>query len=272
MALTPAPLQRCPFLFAGRIEEGIHCAAELKFDAVELHVRDAGLPEIQPIVEKVRSTGLSVSSIGTGQSFTVDGLSISNPDRTASKNILARLFGHLRLASQTGGVVILGSVQGRLHEDSFTREKQVESAVSLLRTLGDEAARLGVRVGIEPLNRYETNFLNTVEQAMAFLQRVNHPSLGLVCDTFHMNIEERSIESSLIAAGKHIFLVHLSDSNRGPAGSGHTDFRPVISALRSIRYSGFLSAEIMPLGGDRRAAEQAEREMRRLARIKGASR
>jgi sugar phosphate isomerase/epimerase len=264
MAITPAALTGVPFLFAGRIEEGIRCAADLGYDAVELHLRDPMAPEVPGILKAVRAAGLAVSSLGTGQGFTVDKLSVSAAEKDAAQQAVARIESHVRVAAGLGAVVIVGSMQGRLSADPAARAAQIETAVSGLRRVGDEAARAGVRVALEPLNRYETNFLNTVVQANAFLDRVGHPALGMLVDTFHANIEETSMTSAIAAAGRRLALVHLSDSNRGAPGTGHTNFRPLLGAMLSAGYDGYLSAEILPLGDDRAAAGTAATEMRRL--------
>lgn len=264
MAITPAPLRHVPFLFAGRIDDGIRCAADLGYEAVELHLRDPLDPATPAILRSVKSAGLTVSSIGTGQGFTVDRLSISSTDPNIVRATIARLAAHLNAASEFGAVVIVGSMQGRLSDIPAQRRMEEDATVSLLRQLGDEATRLGVRVAIEPLNRYETNFLNTVTQANQLLDRVDHPAFGILLDTFHMNIEEASMDAAVRSAGARLSLVHLADSNRGPAGSGHLDFVSLLDAMRATRYSGFLSAEILPMGDDRRAAEKSLQTMRAL--------
>lgn len=264
LAVTPAPLQRVPFLFAGDAIRGIRRAAELGYDAVELHVRDPQPAEMAPLLAEVAARGLAVSSLGTGQGFTVDGLAISSTDATVRDRALERLRTHVAAARELGAVVIIGSMQGRLDADPATRQAQIGWATALLRRLGDEAAAAGVRVALEPLNRYETNFNNTAADVLALLDSVGSPALGVLLDTFHMNIEEPSMPDAIERAGARLALVHWSDSNRAAAGMGHTDFRPLLAALRRIGYTGYLSAEILPTGGDEFAAETSLRTMRAL--------
>jgi len=129
------------------------------------------------------------------------------------------------------------------------------------------AAQRGVELVLEPINRYETNFLNTVAETLAFLDEVAAPNVGLLFDTFHANIEEPSLAGSLRAAGQHLKHVHTADSNRWAPGSGHLDFAAVVATLRQSGYDGWLSAEILPLPGSaEQAAAQAIAHLRPLVR------
>jgi sugar phosphate isomerase/epimerase len=264
IALTPAPLSRVPFLYAGRLDTGLRRAAELGYDAVELHLRDPAAEDMASIAKSLRDLGLAVSSFGTGQGATVDGLTISSPDPACRESALRRLFSHVDAAAAFGACVIVGSMQGRLDADRDVRDGQTAAAVEVLKRVADRAAARGVRVAVEPLNRYETNFNNTVSDALGVLERVGNPALCLLLDTFHMNIEESSLPRAIAAAGRHIGLVHLADSNRGAAGTGHTDFASVVEALRDAGFGGYLSAEILPMGDDDAAARTSIETMRAL--------
>jgi sugar phosphate isomerase/epimerase len=123
-------------------------------------------------------------------------------------------------------------------------------AVEGIRAGGEYAASLGVDVALEPWNRYETYFLNRLEQAVALWQETGLANGGVMGDTFHMNIEEASMVGALRSAGKLLSHVHLADSNRAVAGRGHTDFRPILEALAEIGYDGYLSFEVMAPSGD----------------------
>src|SRR6185437_13944979 len=108
----------------------------------------------------------------------------------------------------------------------------------------------------EPLNRYESNLVNTVADGVALLQSLKTKNVKLLCDLFHMNIEEAGIADALRAAGHLLGHVHLADSNRRAMGFGHTDMAPVARALRDIGYGGYVSGEILPLPDSDTAAQQ----------------
>jgi sugar phosphate isomerase/epimerase len=120
------------------------------------------------------------------------------------------------------------------------------------------------RFALEPINRYETNLINNVESGLEFLRRVKQNNVGLLLDTFHMNIEEASITESIKRAGGCLFHFHVADSNRWYPGAGHIDFRTIIDTLASIEYSGFVSAEILPLPDPDAAAKHTIEYLRRL--------
>lgn len=144
----------------------------------------------------------------------------------------------LQIARACGVTLLCGPLYhpvGTLPGRPRTREEW-ESAVVGLRAAGERAARLGLRLAIEPLNRFETHFLNTIADACSLLDAVDHPAIGLHVDTFHQNIEEKDVGAAIRRAGKRVVHVHMSENDRGVVGSGHVDWRAVRDALRAIGY------------------------------------
>jgi sugar phosphate isomerase/epimerase len=120
----------------------------------------------------------------------------------------------------------------------------------------------GVRLAIEPINRYETDLVNTVDEGLELIRQVDVSSLGLLLDTFHMNIEEPDIEESILRAGKHLFHFHLADSNRRHPGAGHLDFTSICNVLKSTGYTGWVSGEFLPYPDADTAAERGIKYLR----------
>jgi D-psicose/D-tagatose/L-ribulose 3-epimerase len=118
------------------------------------------------------------------------------------------------------------------------RKRDVDLLVRQLKELSVYAADRGVGLGVEPLNRFETSFLNLASQAIEVVDRVDHPACGLLLDTFHMNIEERSIGEAIRSAGKRIRQLHTCENDRGAPGSGHVPWQEVASACRDIGFKG----------------------------------
>jgi D-psicose/D-tagatose/L-ribulose 3-epimerase len=118
------------------------------------------------------------------------------------------------------------------------RERDMLVLVAALRDLAAYAAARGVVLCIEPLNRFETSFINLAAQASELVDRVDHPSCRLMLDTFHMNIEERALGEAIRAAGKRLCHVHACENDRGAPGSGHVPWADVAAALRDIGYDG----------------------------------
>jgi sugar phosphate isomerase/epimerase len=122
--------------------------------------------------------------------------------------------------------------------------------------LGSFAATFGTPLFYEPLNRFETNLCNTVESGVRLIEQAGAKNVKLLCDLFHMNIEEADLAAALRLGGSHVGHIHLVDSNRRPAGLGHIDLRPIAAALFDIGYAGALSAEALPYPDSLAAARQ----------------
>jgi len=116
-------------------------------------------------------------------------------------------------------------------------------AVESYRSLGPVLERYGVTIAIEPLNRFETYFLNTAADSAALCEQINHPNVGILFDTFHANIEEKNIGQAYRTVGRHLKHVHTCENDRGTPGSGHVEWTDVFRALRDMDYDGWLTIE-----------------------------
>ena len=129
--------------------------------------------------------------------------------------------------------------------------------------LGDHAAQQGVPLFYEPLNRYETNLINQQSEGVAMVRSLTTQNVKLLCDLFHMSIEEADLAATLRSVGKLVGHVHFADSNRRPVGGGHTDIAPIAKALADIGYDGYVSAECFPYPDPDAAAEMTVKSFRR---------
>ncbi|MBL9190308.1 MAG: sugar phosphate isomerase/epimerase [Opitutaceae bacterium] len=118
------------------------------------------------------------------------------------------------------------------------QKKEWALVVKNLKQLAAYAKKRGVTICVEPLNRFETDFLNTCDQGLKLLKAVGSPALKLHLDTFHMNIEEKNQAASIIKAGKHLGHFHACGSDRGTPGNDHIDWKPIVKALKKIGYKG----------------------------------
>ena len=123
------------------------------------------------------------------------------------------------------------------------RQSRVEWTVEGLKRGAEAAAKCGIKFGVEPLNRFETDILNTTRQGVALMQMVQHPSVGLVLDTFHMNMEDDDICTALREAAAHMIHFQANENHRGYLGTGHIDWNPVVRTLAEIGYTGTISLE-----------------------------
>jgi sugar phosphate isomerase/epimerase len=149
-------------------------------------------------------------------------------------------------------------MQGRC-EAGVSREQALKWFGEGLEELGEKAARFSQVLLYEPLNRYETDIFNRQGEAAAFLRALRTKNIRLLCDLYHMNIEERNVAEALREVGPFVGHIHWADSNRKAMGLGHTDAAPVIAVLNAIGYSGYLSAEV---AGGYESAEQSIKSIR----------
>jgi len=155
----------------------------------------------------------------------------------------------LTVAANIGAVgLIMVPVFGDLRINDLSpykssRQLTEELLVTLLKELGDHAKEVGSIVLVEPLNRYETHFINRLEQGVDICKRVNNPNVQIMADFFHMSIEEANIPESIKAAGSYIKHVHLADSTRLLPGYGHTDFKSGFAALKEIGFENYMALE-----------------------------
>jgi len=261
IVLSTQPTSFSALVFQEGLEENIAKISGLGFDGVELAIRD---PELLPrarLIELLKESNLAVPAIGTGQAFVEEGLSLAHPEQIIRDLAMKRLQAHMNLAAELGAVVIVGLIRGQKAGTAGEKTALQRLAESLIECAQSTP---GVRLAIEPINRYETELLNTVDSTLDFIDSLRQPSIGLLVDTFHMNIEEASLPKSIERAGNRIFHVHVADSNRWYPGAGHIDFKKVIASLTRCRYQGFISAEILPLPDPDTSAANAIIHMRRF--------
>lgn len=253
LALNTTP-PTAPLLFAGRLDEGLDAAARLGCDGVELNILDPAEVEGEALVRAVRARGLGVCTLATGQAFGRHGLSLASGDAEVRRGALDRLKAHGRLAARLGSGVTVGLIRGMLGAGEAERNEGRRRIVDGLGELCSWAAPLGVTIYLEPLNRYECDNINTITGALEVTGAVGAGNVKVLADTFHMNIEEADMAAALRSAGARLGYVHLADSNRRAPGMGHTDFGPLVAALREVGYGGYVSAEVLPAPDDETAA------------------
>jgi sugar phosphate isomerase/epimerase len=232
--------------FKGDFEANIARIASYGYDGVELAIRDPKLVDINELDAAVKRHGLEVPAIGTGQAWGEERLSFTSAEPKVRRAAIERIKSHVPLAQHFGAIIILGLIRG-ITPPGQSHEQSMAFLVEALQECSAVAAAEGVRFALEPLNRYETDLVHTVAEGMDLIRRVGAENFGLLLDTFHMNIEEPSIEASIGACGNRIFHFHVADSNRWHPGAGHLNFRAILTALRETGYDGYVSGEFMPV-------------------------
>jgi sugar phosphate isomerase/epimerase len=243
-------------VFRDDLCRSIDRSAQLGFHGVELALRDASQVDVRRIDNHLRTTGLEIPCISSGQVFAADHLYFTHPDAEVRKTAVERIIGFIRLAAHFRAKVNTGRVRGFI-QDGEAIETATRRYLDCLNWCADVAEPLGVDLIIEPVNRYEVNFVNTCAEAMAIIQQAKRPCIKLMPDLFHMNIEESSFRGSLESAQHHIGYMHIADSNRLAPGWGHIPFEEVFQILSDIGYDGYLTIEILPVPDPGSAALQA---------------
>lgn len=249
--------------FKGDLKANVAKIAGWGYDGVELAIRDPRLVDGAELMRVISAHGLVVPAIGTGQAWGEEGLSFTDPDSVVRAAAVERTKSHIPFAAQTGAIIIIGLLRG-IVKPGVDQTQAMDWLVDSLQQCCAAPQPHGVRLALEPINRYETTLVNNVAQGLELIERVDADNFGLLLDTFHMNIEEPVIEESIRACGDRIFHFHVADSNRWYPGAGHLDFASILEALFATGYQGFISGEFMPLPDADTSAQRGIAYLRQL--------
>jgi D-psicose/D-tagatose/L-ribulose 3-epimerase len=236
------PLGACTWLwtapFGDRDADLASRVAEIGFDVLEVCVEDPSLVTAEALVAAGEQAGVAYSVCAAFGPERDLAHSDPGPQETA-----LRYIGELvDLAAAVGSPHICGPMysavgKGRL-EDPDDRAAERRRSVENLKRAAERAAVSGIRLAIEPLNRYETDMVNTVEQGLELCDAVAADNVGLLLDTYHLNIEEKSLGDAIRLAGDRVFHFHSCENDRGTPGTGHVPWSDAFSALADIGYRG----------------------------------
>jgi D-psicose/D-tagatose/L-ribulose 3-epimerase len=219
----------------------LHRIAGMGFDAVELPLENAGDLDPAVVADVLAETGLTpcvVGAMAPGRDL-VDAACVA-----ATQDYLRAC---IDFAAGVGARSVCGpfyAATGRVWRmDAAQRQAAYDDLRTHLAPVVDHAVAQGVRLGVEPLNRYETSLVNTVDQALTALEPLLGEGLGLALDSYHLNIEERSSADAIRAAGPHLAHVQVCGSDRGAPGGDQTDWPAFVAALDEVGYDGPLVIE-----------------------------
>lgn len=253
---TPeTPTRSAISLLSGSFAEIAEKAAAWGADGLELMPVNPSVLNPAEIQRPIYANHLEICAVGTALFSILDGLNLLTPDTDKANLAYQRLLQTIELAAALRApLVTLGGFRGRFSAIPDGRQRLIE----LLRNAAKVAAAHNVRLALEPINRYQSDGISTVVEGLVFITELNHPSIGLVIDTCHMTMEERSWSEPFrqaMTAGK-LWHVHVADSNRLAPGNGLVDFFTVFSTLRELGYSQHVALEILAKPDPDSAARQ----------------
>jgi len=208
------------------------------FDTVEIPIEDPSHIDPAKVKTAADRAGIAIGSVcacmGPGRDFRG-----SKADQAAAMAYCKALIDQAVILGCPSLIGPVYSVVGKADAVEPAQQK-VEWAlvVKNLKVLSAYAAKKGVTICVEPLNRFETDFLNTCDQGLRLIKAVGSPALKLHLDTFHMNIEEKNQAAAIRKAGKLLGHFHACGSDRGTPGGDHIDWKPIVAALKKINYQG----------------------------------
>ncbi len=240
-------------------------AQQAGFDGIELRgFGNFAFRERLPELREARAAGVVMPSV-----CVIMDHFIGDFDAERRRDALEQMRSLLSVIAEAGGYgavtpASFGMFSRNLPPFTPPRSPEEDRAVLLegLTLLGEYAAREGVMVLLEPLNRYEDHMLHTLAEAVDLCAALGLPSVKVMADFFHMNIEEADIGTALRQAGPYIAHVHLADSNRQQPGRGHTDFRAGFAALKEIEFTGHMALECRMVGSPTVALAETARFLR----------
>jgi sugar phosphate isomerase/epimerase len=231
-----------------KIAKSFERVARYGYDAIELVGEPANhdVAEIRALSAKHKIKVSSLCSIFFGAERD---LVAAEPENRAKAKTYVRDLVDFAAAIDCPMVIIRPAPFGKTSPTS-DEASEWAWAVEGIRESADYGAGKNIKFCIEAWNRYETYFGNTLDQVLKLRDAVDRPNVGVMGDSFHMAIEEKNLAEAYRRAGLHLFHVHFADSNRAAPGAGHTDFEPILRALKDIGYGGYIAFELLPAAAD----------------------
>lgn len=228
--------------------------ADIGYDGVELQVRDATVIDPGRLAAQLRSHDLRVAALATGHVRSESGLQLADADGSRRSRAVRAVAAVVDLAAELETMITIGSVRGGPRPDDRDGLLAVRTS---LEELAGHAADTKVKIVIEPQHRHVGPYLNTTRSVVELIDDAGWTHVGVVADTFHMNIEERSLPGGLLRAGDRLWHVQLGENDRSALGGGSLPLGTVLDTLDAIDYRGWLTMEHAQGSGSGDAARRS---------------
>jgi len=210
---------------------------ELGYDAVEVQIVDPADANEERLRKALDKVGFELMAFQTGISYYTQGNCLNSPDAAVRKRTVDLLKRFVDFAQGFSSIIVFGSLQGRA-SDEPDHQKGLDRILDAMKTVGQYATDKNVVIAYEPVNHLETAYNNSIASVEKLTRDFNLPGVQLMVDTFHINIEEVSMDHCLDGIHDILRHVHLSETNRDVLGSGHWDTEAFLKKLREIGYDG----------------------------------
>ena len=212
------------------------------YDGVEIPVFEGKPDHFARIGETLAAIGLRPTCIAIVQSLDANPLSDDPAVRKAAVDYLSWL---VDCTAAVGASIVAGPLHQPLGHFSGNppTDKERANAREVHRKVGDIAARKGVTLALEAVNRFESYFVNTMDELSAYVDAVGHPAIKAMYDTFHANLEERDPVAAYTRNARNVVHIHISENDRGVPGRGHVPWRETFKAIKQSGYDGWLTIE-----------------------------
>ncbi len=220
--------------------EAIKNSKEAGYGLIEIPALDPASIDTEDTLKVLKEYDMK-AACSLGLSFDAD---INNEDSEIAARGEKRLMDALTVVERLNGNYLGGvvfSALGKYQNPPTTKAR--DNAVAAIGRLAKAAKERGILIGLEPVNRYESNLLNTGQQALDFIKDTGSDNIKVHLDVYHMNIEEQDLVSPVVACGDQLGYVHIGASHRGPLGTGNIDFDSFFGALHKIGFNGTITFE-----------------------------
>lgn len=250
--------------YQGPLEKSFGDLGKLGYDGVELMTLNPGELDWEEVKSTAEKNGLKVVLVCTGEIFGQLGLSYTNPDEAIRREAIRRSKEIIDFASFLGANINIGRVRGQYCKE-LTKDETEALAVEAFQELADYAAPKNVKIALETVTIMQTNFINTLAEGAAMVDRVDRPNFQLMMDIFHLNLEEKDIYEAIRKYSPYNIHVHLADNNRRYPGHCGLDFEKILTTFRECGYSGNFCTEIFQIPSMEEAAKGAIEHLRPIA-------
>ena len=231
------------------LEKYVKKAAKIGYDVLEFQAQallDMSDDELYSLKAVADENGIELTySLGLDPAY-----DISSPNKAIREGGIKYLTDIINQISKMGGKILSGvSYAGWGVPTEGTKEERFEHSVNSMKILADVAAKHGITYGIEAVNRFEGILVNTAKEARKYVEAVNKSNVGILLDTYHMNIEEADIPMAIKTAGELLVGFHIGENNRTCPGRGHLNWKEIFKALDEVGYTGRIVAEPFVMTG-----------------------